>query len=388
MKRKQANKKNRVRMVVVGVGGGGCNAVNRMIFDGIRNVSYVTINTDSFALRQSGSANKIQLGSPGVGTGGSVKRGELAATEAAPEIKAALRNADLVFVVAGLGGGTGTGAAPVVAEMAQEAGAFTVGVVTYPFSFEGIGRMQVAKDGMQAIREQCSTMITIPNDCLLELTDNISLQDSFAHVDNVLKQAVKNITEVVNVRGEINVDFADVKTVLSEGGASIMSAGYASGEDMGRIAAEMAVNANELNLTTKGARSIIFNVTAGPNVSLYDIDIAANIIKEASHPDVNLIFGKVTDYNMSNEMRITLIASGCSLVDPSPKTETQRVDEIVERVAPTHHMPTRIRKLRARHVHIDRPFRQPVPAYTVPGTAVNGGRFEQTKWGLPAFLRN
>jgi len=299
---------------VVGIGGGGGNAVNRMIEEGLGGVEFIGINTDSQALLLSKAKTRVRIGDKltrGLGAGGNPEIGRKAAEESADELYEVLRGADMVFITSGMGGGTGTGGAPVVAQVAKELGALTIGVVTRPFTFEGARRIQAAEAGIEALKSQVDTLIVIPNDRLLQIVDKrATLQDAFGMADDVLRQGIQGISELITVPGLINLDFADVRTIMSEGGAALMAVGRASGEDRARTAAEEAISSSLLDVTIDGARGILFNVTGGPNMSLFEVNEAAAIIKETSHPDVNLIFGAVIDENMGDEIRITVIATG------------------------------------------------------------------------------
>lgn len=299
---------------VIGVGGGGTNAVNRMIEEGIQGVEFVAVNTDAQALVLAKAPTKIRLGEKvtrGLGAGGDPEMGRKAAEESAEELYATLKGADMVFVTAGLGGGTGTGAAPVVAQIAKEVGALTIGVVTRPFTFEGARRQQSAETGMDNLKQHADTLIVIPNDRLLQIVDKrASLNDAFRMADDVLRQGIQGISELITVPGLINLDFADVKAIMSEGGAALMAVGRANGEDRARIAAEQAISSQLLDITIDGARGVLFNVTGGPNMTLFEVNQAAALIRETAHPDVNMIFGAVIDPNMGEEIRITVIATG------------------------------------------------------------------------------
>ena len=299
---------------VAGVGGGGCNAVNRMIAEGISGVDFIAINTDNQALLLSDAPVRVRIGEKltrGLGAGGHPEQGEKAAEESVDELHEVLKGADMVFITAGMGGGTGTGAAPVVARVAREQGALTIGVVTRPFLFEGSKRAADAEQGIEKLKEQVDTLIVIPNDRLLELTDKrMSLAESFNMADDVLRQGIQGISELITVPGLINLDFADVKTIMSEGGAALMAVGYGEGDDRARDAAEQAISSRLLDVTIDGARGILFNVTGGPSLSLYDVNQAAAIIRETAHPDANMIFGAVIDENMGDSMRLTVIATG------------------------------------------------------------------------------
>jgi len=302
------------RIKVVGIGGGGCNAVNRMIDEGITGIEFIGVNTDAQALQFSKAKVRVRIGDEcthGRGAGGNPRVGRLSAEESAEELYEVLKGSDMVFITAGLGGGTGTGAAPVVAQIAKEIGALTIGVVTRPFTFEGTHRSKSAEEGAAALKEHADTLIIIPNDRLLQIVDKrSSLQDAFKVADDVLRQGIQGISELITVPGLINLDFADVRTIMSEGGAALMAVGQASGEDRAVKAAEQAISNQLLDVTIDGARGILFNVTGGEGLKLFEVNQAAAIIKETAHPDVNLIFGAVIDENMGENLRITVIATG------------------------------------------------------------------------------
>jgi cell division protein FtsZ len=302
------------RIKVVGVGGGGCNAVNRMINEGLTGVEFVAINTDAQALLQSKAGIRVRIGEKltrGLGSGGNPEQGRKAAEESAEALYEVLKGSDMVFVTAGMGGGTGTGACPIVSQIAKEVGALTIGVVTRPFSFEGQRRNQSADAGIAKLKEQADTLIVIPNDRLLQVVDKrANLQDAFRMADDVLRQGVQGISELITVPGLINLDFADVKTIMSEGGAALMAVSHAKGEERAREAAEKAISSQLLDITIDGARGILLNVTGGPDLTLFEVNQAAAIIKETAHPEVNLIFGAVINPDMKDELRITVIATG------------------------------------------------------------------------------
>ena len=302
------------RIKVVGVGGGGTNAVNRMIEEGIQGVEFVAINTDAQALMLAKSPTRVRIGNKltrGLGAGGDPEIGRKSAEESAEDLYNVMKGADMVFVTAGLGGGTGTGAAPIVAQIAKDVGALTIGVVTRPFTFEGNRRMQSSELGMDKLKEHADTLIVIPNDRLLQIMDKrASLTDSFRMADDVLRQGIQGISELITVPGLINLDFADVRTIMREGGAALMAVGRASGEDRARVAAEQAISSQLLDITIDGARGVLFNVTGGPSLTLFEVNQAAAIIRETSHPDVNMIFGAVIDPDAGDEIRITVIATG------------------------------------------------------------------------------
>lgn len=299
---------------VVGCGGGGSNAVNRMISEGLGGVEFIAVNTDNQALTLSKCKTRIRIGDKltrGLGAGGNPEIGRKAAEESADELYEALRGADMVFIAAGMGGGTGTGSAPVVAQIAKELGALTIGVVTRPFSFEGAKRQQSAEAGIEALKGQVDTLIAIPNDRLLQIADKrMNLQQAFSLADDVLRQGIQGISELITVPALINLDFADVRTIMSEGGAALMAVGRAEGDDRSRKAAEAAISSALLDVTIDGARGILFNITGGPDLSLFEVQEAAAIIKESAHPEVNLIFGAQIDESMGDEIRITVIATG------------------------------------------------------------------------------
>lgn len=302
------------RIKVVGVGGGGCNAVNRMIGEGVQGIEFVAVNTDAQALLLAQAPTRVRIGDKltrGLGSGGDPEKGRKAAEESADELYEVLKGSDMVFITAGIGGGTGTGAAPVVAQIAREVGALTIGVVTRPFTFEGARRSNAAEGGIALLKEQVDTLIVIPNDRLLQIVEQrSSLSEAFSIADDVLRQGIQGISELITIPGLINLDFADVRTIMSEGGAALMAVGSGSGENRAQEAAEKAITSDLLDITIDGARGILFNVTGGPSLSLFEVNNAAAIIKETAHPDVNLIFGAVIDPDMGDEIRITVIATG------------------------------------------------------------------------------
>ena len=316
---------------VVGVGGGGSNAVDRMIEAGIEGVSFVSMNTDNQALANSKADIRLHIGdrsTRGLGAGGDPSRGANAAEESAELIYSSLEGADMVFITAGMGGGTGTGAAPVTAKVAREVGALTIGVVTRPFSFEGHRRSESALAGINELKEHVDTLIVIPNDRLLDATDQrMSLKDSFRLADEVLRQGIQGISELITTPGLINLDFADVKTIMSVGGAALLAVGSGRGEDRAIQAAHNALSSPLLDVTIDGARGILFNVTGGPDLSLFEINQAASIIRETAHPDVNLIFGAVIDENMGEEIRITVIATGFGTEAPAMRSLSRNFRE-------------------------------------------------------------
>ncbi|EJL31045.1 cell division protein FtsZ [Brevibacillus sp. BC25] len=311
------------RIKVIGCGGGGSNAVNRMIAGGLKGVEFITLNTDAQALQLSSADIKLQIGEKltrGLGAGANPEIGKKAAEESRDLIENALRGADMVFVTAGMGGGTGTGAAPVVAEIAKEMGALTVGVVTRPFSFEGRRRSQHGEIGIAALKEKVDTLIVIPNDRLLEIVDkNTPMLEAFREVDNVLRQGVQGISDLIAVPGLINLDFADVKTIMTERGSALMGIGVSSGENRAAEAARRAISSPLLETSIDGARGVLMNITGGTNLSLYEVNEAADIVSSASDPDVNMIFGAVINEDLKNELVVTVIATGFEHAQRAPE---------------------------------------------------------------------
>jgi cell division protein FtsZ len=305
---------NFAQIKVVGVGGGGGNAVNRMVAEGLGGVDFISVNTDNQALMLSKAKTRVRIGDKltrGLGAGGNPEVGRKAAEESADELYEVLRGADMIFIACGMGGGTGTGASPVIAQIAKELGSLTIGVVTRPFTFEGMKRQQSAMTGIEALKSQVDTLIVIPNDRLLQIADKrASLQQAFSLADDVLRQGIQGISELITVPALINLDFADVRTIMSEGGAALMAVGRAIGDDRARKAAEAAISSALLDVTIDGAHGILFNITGGPDLSLFEVNEAAALIKESAHPEVNMIFGAQIDEAMGDEVRITVIATG------------------------------------------------------------------------------
>ena len=307
---------------VVGVGGGGCNAVNRMIDAGLKGVEFIAINTDAQALLMSDADVKLDIGrelTRGLGAGSDPDIGERAAEEHRSELEEVLRGADMVFVTAGEGGGTGTGAAPIVAEMAREAGALTIGVVTRPFRFEGRRRSVQAEQGINSLKDKVDTQIVIPNDRLLDVAnEQTTMLDAFRMADNVLLEGVTGITSLITTPGLINVDFADARAILQNAGSALMGVGRAQGENRAVNAARQAISSPLLESSIEGARGILLNITGGPNLGLLEVNQAADVIHETAHPDANIIFGTVIDEASGEEMRITVIAAGFERWDDAP----------------------------------------------------------------------
>lgn len=301
---------------VIGVGGGGNNAVNRMIEHGVQGVEFIAVNTDAQALNLSTAEVKLQIGNKltrGLGAGANPEVGKKAADESKEQIEEALRGADMVFVTAGMGGGTGTGAAPVIAQIARDLGALTVGVVTRPFTFEGRKRQTQAIGGITAMKESVDTLIVIPNDKLLEIVDkNTPMLEAFREADNVLRQGVQGISDLIAVPGLINLDFADVKTIMSNKGSALMGIGISTGENRASEAAKKAISSPLLETSIDGAKGVLMNITGGSNLSLFEVQEAADIVASASDEDVNMIFGSVINDNLKDEIIVTVIATGFS----------------------------------------------------------------------------
>ena len=305
---------------VVGIGGGGVNAVNRMIEVGLRGVEFIAINTDAQALLMSDADVKLDVGrelTRGLGAGANPEVGRQAAEDHSQEIEEVLKGADMVFVTAGEGGGTGTGGAPVVARIARSLGALTIGVVTRPFTFEGRRRSNQAETGIAALRDEVDTLIVIPNDRLLSISDrNVSMLDAFKSADQVLLSGVQGITDLITTPGLINLDFADVKSVMQGAGSALMGIGSASGEDRAVKAAELAIASPLLEASIDGAHGVLLSIQGGSDLGLFEINEAARLVQEVAHPDANIIFGAVIDDALGDEARVTVIAAGFDAVNP------------------------------------------------------------------------
>ncbi len=310
---------------VVGVGGGGNNAVNRMIEAGLKGVEFISLNADAQALLMSDADYKVQIGeelTKGLGAGANPDVGFQAAEESKEEIKDALKGADMVFVTAGKGGGTGTGAAPVIAEIAKEMGALTVGVVTRPFSFEGRKRALQADQGIAMLREKVDTLIIIPNDRLLQVAEKkTSILDAFRVADDVLRQGVQGITDLITVPGLINLDFADIRTIMSNAGSALMGIGVSAGDGRGPEAAKAAISSPLLEASIEGAQGVLLNISGPSDMGLYEVNEAAEIIANAAHPEANIIFGAVIDDSLGDEVRVTVIATGFDAAKRQEKLE-------------------------------------------------------------------
>jgi cell division protein FtsZ len=308
---------------VIGVGGGGNNAVNRMIEHGVQGVEFIAVNTDAQALNLSKAEVKMQIGAKltrGLGAGANPEVGKKAAEESKEQLEDALRGADMVFVTAGMGGGTGTGAAPVIAQIARDLGALTVGVVTRPFTFEGKKRSNQASGGIGSMKEAVDTLIVIPNDRLLEIVDKSTpMLEAFREADNVLRQGVQGISDLIATPGLINLDFADVKTIMSNKGSALMGIGVAAGDNRATEAAKKAINSPLLETSIDGAQGVLMNITGGSNLSLYEVQEAADIVATATDQEVNMIFGSVINENLKDEIIVTVIATGFNEEAVQPK---------------------------------------------------------------------
>lgn len=361
---------------VVGVGGGGNNAVNRMIEHGVEGVEFIAVNTDAQALNLSKAELKLQIGGKltrGLGAGANPEIGKKAAEESREQLEEVLQGADMIFVTAGMGGGTGTGAAPIIAQVAKEQGALTVGVVTRPFSFEGRRRSTQAISGIDALKSSVDTLIVIPNDRLLEIVDkNTPMLEAFREADNVLRQGVQGISDLIAKPGLINVDFADVKTIMYDKGSALMGIGVATGESRAAEAAKKAISSPLLETSVDGAHGILMNITGGTNLSLFEVQEAADLVTSAADEEVNVIFGSVINENLKDEIVVTVIATG---FDESNQTEKQPTQRPVMNQSHQHqqqHAATREPEDMPREPS---PQRQPKPQ-------------EEETLDIPTFLRN
>ena len=323
-----------VSIKVLGVGGGGCNAVDRMIGNGLQGVEFISVNTDTQALRRSKATHKLNIGeklTKGMGAGGRPEMGKKAAEESSDEIEAALNRTDMVFITAGMGGGTGTGAAPIIAKIAHDMGILTVGIVTKPFAFEGTLRMKNAEMGIDNLRENVDALLVIPNERLKLISEQkITLVNAFLAADDVLRQGVRSISDLINVPGLVNLDFMDVTHIMRDAGYAHMGMGQASGKDKATAAATAAIASPLLETSIDGARGVIVNITASADIDLDDVEAASSMIHNACHPDVNLIWGVALDDSMNDEMRVTVIATGFDNVRNVQAKPTQETEKPVE----------------------------------------------------------
>jgi cell division protein FtsZ len=325
---------------VLGIGGGGCNAVNRMIKAGVKGIEFIAINTDAQALYHSEAPTKINIGKAttrGLGAGANPDIGRQAAEESVDEIREAIEGSDMIFITCGLGGGTGTGGAPVIANVAKELGILTVAVVTKPFTFEGKRRSSHADEGFENLRNKVDALITIPNDKILSIIDKKTpMNDAFAVVDDVLRQGVQGIADIITVHGLVNADFADVKAVMENSGSALMGIGYGTGENRAGEAAKAAIESPLLEMSIDGAKGILYNITGGNDLSMFEVDEASRIITEAADPDANIIFGAVINDSYTGEVKITVIATG---FDYKQKDSIIRPSIFGQKRTPTENIP-------------------------------------------------
>ncbi|WP_152541253.1 cell division protein FtsZ [Kallotenue papyrolyticum] len=362
---------------VVGAGGGGSNAVDRMIEMGVQGVDFITVNTDAQALAHSKAPTRIQIGdklTKGLGSGGNPVIGQKSAEETTEAIEEELKGADMVFITAGMGGGTGTGSSPVIASIAQELGALTVAVVTKPFTFEGAHRRKVAEQGIEQLKPVVDTLIVIPNDRLLQLaTRNTSMLEAFRMADDVLRQGIQGISDLITMPGLINLDFADVKAIMTQAGSALMAIGRGAGDSRMVDAANMAISSPLLEMSIDGAKGVLFNVTGGEDLGIQELNEAAEIIARAADPDANIIFGATIDPTMRDEVKITLIATG---FEPVPRNVQRNriISNVMPAQPPQPHQPA---------YHQPRAGQTPAPQRTAP--SFNSGTDDLD---IPPFLRN
>ncbi|MDD3776924.1 MAG: cell division protein FtsZ [Actinomycetota bacterium] len=326
---------------VIGIGGGGSNAVNRMMEDNINGCEFIAINTDAQALMMSNADKKILIGGSGLGAGSNPEIGRVSAEKSIDSIKESVKDADMVFITCGEGGGTGTGAAPVIASVAKEMGCLTVAVVTKPFTFEGTKRMITAEEGIKELSGKVDTLIIIPNDKLLEISDeNTTLLNAFKLADDVLKAGIRGVTDLITLPGLINLDFADVKAVIKDAGNALLGDGVASGENRAIKAAQKAINSPLIEASIEGAKGILLNISGGPDLKLFEVNEAAEIIRNATSSDANIIFGAVIDENMNEQIKVTIIATGFSdkIIETvgkekkkEPEKEQKEIDKVFEK---------------------------------------------------------
>ncbi|MEK4629641.1 MAG: cell division protein FtsZ [Solibacillus sp.] len=367
---------------VIGVGGGGNNAVNRMIEHGVQGVDFIAVNTDAQALNLSKAEFKLQIGGKltrGLGAGANPEVGKKAAEESREQLEEVLRGADMVFVTAGMGGGTGTGAAPVIASIARDLGALTVGVVTRPFTFEGRKRQTQAIGGITSMKDAVDTLIVIPNDKLLQIVDKSTpMLEAFREADNVLRQGVQGISDLIATPGLINLDFADVKTIMSDKGSALMGIGIASGENRAVEAAKKAISSPLLETSIDGAKGVIMNITGGTNLSLFEVQEAADIVQLASDEEVNMIFGSVINDNLNDEIIVTVIATGFSDDFIAVKPQPIRPSLGARQQAATHAAPQQPVQPRVQEtIHQEAPRQQ-----------TQGNYQQEEALDIPTFLRN
>ena len=383
---------------VIGIGGGGSNAVNRMIRAEMMGVEFIAVNTDAQALLQSDAPHKIRVGDKitrGLGAGGDPSIGQRAAEEDQEKIYEALKDSDMVFLTAGMGGGTGSGAAPVIAEIARDCGALTIGVVTKPFGFEGAKRRLNAEKATEQLRDKVDTLITIPNDRLKDVVQkNTSIVDAFRVVDDVLRQGVQGISDLITVPGLINLDFADVRTVMKNAGSALMGIGRSSGENRAVEAARQAIASPLLEVSITGAQGVLFNVTGGPGLGLFEVNEAAEVIKETSDPEANIIFGTVIDERMGDDVMITVIATGFDASRRRESMPRESAYEVASGLRAGRENRDFIRELEEERAAPGRPVFEPAlperPAFERASVAEPAQRrptFEAEDLDIPTFLR-
>ena len=387
---------------VIGVGGGGSNAVNRMIEDGVQGVEFISVNTDAQALNMSKAEVTMQIGGSltrGLGAGANPEIGKKAVEESRNQIRDVLQGADMVFVTAGMGGGTGTGAAPEIAHIARELGALTIGVVTRPFTFEGRKRAQNAAAGIEEMKKAVNTLIIIPNERLLEIVDKKTpMLEAFREADNVLRQGVQGISDLIAVPGLINLDFADVKTIMSHNGTALMGIGVASGDDRAAEAAKKAISSPLLETSINGAKGVLMNITGGVNLSLYEVQEAADIVAAATDDQLNMIFGSVINENLTNEIMVTVIATGFDHDEEEapPANRSRRPGDMIANSREQYHAHSRQREpvayAESGNYGLPQNYDQSghyskQPAYDEPANYERGTQQPDDSQDIPAFLR-
>ncbi|MGH7245661.1 MAG: cell division protein FtsZ [Candidatus Levyibacteriota bacterium] len=370
---------NFAKIRVVGIGGGGNNALNSMITsNSIQGVDFISINTDAQALLLCQAATKVQIGdklTKGLGSGGDPEIGRQAAEESAEKIKEMLEGSDMIFLAAGMGGGTGTGATPVIAKIAKDLGALTIAVVTKPFTFEGTRRMVNAEDGIEQLKDKLDTLIVIPNQRILDVVDKkVSLLEAFRVADSVLSQGVQGISDLITLPGLINVDFADVRSIMTNAGSALMGIGTGVGENRAQTAARSAVASPLLEISMDGARGVLFNITGGPDLTMNEVDDAAKIISESADPDANIIFGTTIDETMRDQIKITVIATGFD-------STKQKLQEFIPTGQRQQSQPV------SSQSHTN-PVSQPQPMSGSQQQKQNKPDEEDEVWDIPAFLRH
>ena len=388
----RSDSENFALIKVIGVGGGGSNAVNRMIRAEMMGVEFIAVNTDAQALLQSDAPHKIRIGDKitrGLGAGGDPGIGQRAAEEDSEKIYEALKDSDMVFITAGMGGGTGSGAAPVIAEVARDVGALTIGVVTKPFAFEGAKRRLNAEKASEALRDKVDTLITIPNDRLKDVVQkNTSIIDAFRVVDDVLRQGVQGISDLITVPGLINLDFADVRAVMKNAGSALMGIGRASGENRAIEAARQAIASPLLEVSIMGAQGVLFNITGGPSMGLFEVNEAAEIIRETTDSEANIIFGTVIDERMGDDVMITVIATGFDAARKRDVTRTESVQTVASGLAAGRDNRDFLKELELERTTNGTPVMEPADkAEATAAASTRRPTYETEDLDIPAFLR-